>query len=412
MPTLDMTITDAGRAAIIAASGVDPVTITEIAVGDSGYTPAPTQTALVNEIKRLTTVVGTVSVPDDTISLNVTDESGDTYTLREFGLYSDAGTLIAVYAQASPIAEKSSGSTLALAADIVLESLDAASVTFGDTNFLFPAATATVSGIVELADLPEARAGTDSSRVLTPQGGQALMNRYGLGGAGYDSDIILTGSKSFSDPLLYQRNGIYAVSGTWQDGPDGVSTYVGTLNNVYSGADGLSSVVQYLNANGQQYIRTATIATGVPTWGSWFFNYSSESFLLNTEMPAGIPHPWPLETPPGGWLSFNGSAFSIPSFPQLGLAYPSGILVDLRGEFIRGWDNGRGVDVGRSILTWQAQDIQPHAHQFTAYGSDGGNAVETAAAGVGVSHVQVTSTSGTVETRPRNVAFNYIARAR
>ncbi len=49
----------------------------------------------------------------------------------------------------------------------------------------------------------------------------------------------------------------------------------------------------------------------------------------------------------------NGSAFNILQYPKLAEAYPDGRLPDLRGEFIRGWDDNRGVDPSRSLLSWQ-----------------------------------------------------------
>ncbi|WP_244573014.1 phage tail protein [Escherichia coli] len=55
-----------------------------------------------------------------------------------------------------------------------------------------------------------------------------------------------------------------------------------------------------------------------------------------------MPVPWPLETPPTGWLKCNGAAFSSEMYPKLAKAYPTNKLPDLRGEFIRGWDDGRG----------------------------------------------------------------------
>ncbi|SLM63443.1 Phage tail fiber protein [Dickeya aquatica] len=51
--------------------------------------------------------------------------------------------------------------------------------------------------------------------------------------------------------------------------------------------------------------------------------------------------------PAAGWLKCNGQAFDKTLYPKLARAYPAGVLPDLRGEFIRGWDDGRGVDAGR-----------------------------------------------------------------
>src|SRR5699024_11938923 len=57
--------------------------------------------------------------------------------------------------------------------------------------------------------------------------------------------------------------------------------------------------------------------------------------------------------PISGWLKCNGAAFSSEMYPNLAKAYPTLKLPDLRGEFIRGWDDGRGVDAGRGILSIQ-----------------------------------------------------------
>ncbi|MFY1779741.1 phage tail protein, partial [Escherichia coli] len=70
-------------------------------------------------------------------------------------------------------------------------------------------------------------------------------------------------------------------------------------------------------------------------------------------LPVGVPVPWPSATPPAGWLKCNGAAFSSEMYPKLAKAYPANKLPDLRGEFIRGWDDGRGIDPGRQLLGWQ-----------------------------------------------------------
>lgn len=70
-------------------------------------------------------------------------------------------------------------------------------------------------------------------------------------------------------------------------------------------------------------------------------------------LPVGVPVPWPSATPPTGWLKCNGAAFSAEEYPELAKAYPTNKLPDLRGEFIRGWDDGRGADSGRGLLSFQ-----------------------------------------------------------
>ncbi|HHP9772683.1 TPA: phage tail protein [Escherichia coli] len=75
-------------------------------------------------------------------------------------------------------------------------------------------------------------------------------------------------------------------------------------------------------------------------------------------LPVGVPVPWPSATPPTGWLKCNGAAFSSEKYPNLAKVYPTNKLPDLRGEFIRGWDDGRGIDSGRNLLSAQNDAIQ------------------------------------------------------
>ena len=146
-------------------------------------------------------------------------------------------------------------------------------------------------------------------------------------------------------------------------------------------------------------------------------------------MPVGVPVPWPSATPPAGWLKCNGAAFTAAQYPKLAQAFPALILPDLRGEFIRGWDDGRGVDGGRVVLTGQSQSVQQHTHGLAmAYSSDSGYKDRLGAGpnsdmipikdminvttftGSGEFYLKANGSTG-VETRPRNIAFNYIVRA-
>ncbi|HGT3754640.1 TPA: phage tail protein, partial [Escherichia coli] len=83
-------------------------------------------------------------------------------------------------------------------------------------------------------------------------------------------------------------------------------------------------------------------------------------------LPVGVPVPWPSATPPTGWLKCNGAAFDKVKYPHLATAYPSGKLPDLRGEFIRGWDDRRGIDAGRALLSIQTGMLEKHRHIVVA----------------------------------------------
>nr|OYN56770.1 hypothetical protein B7L52_03770 [Pectobacterium carotovorum] len=129
----------------------------------------------------------------------------------------------------------------------------------------------------------------------------------------------------------------------------------------------------------------------------------------------GIPQPWPLVTAPDGWLACAGQTFDTSRYPVLASRYPQGRLPDLRGEFIRGWDNGRGADAGRSNLSSQSFSTESHTHAGATLDSGYGEIVHM---GKGLqngdatlySRTGVNNNAGT-ETRPRNIAFNYIVRA-
>lgn len=84
----------------------------------------------------------------------------------------------------------------------------------------------------------------------------------------------------------------------------------------------------------------------------------------------GIPIPYPLSTVPTGCLAMNGQRFDTRRYPKLAQKYPSGRLPDIRGEFIRGLDNGRGVDAGREMLSVQSDEIKSHNHKFKYIGQN------------------------------------------
>ncbi|EID7217934.1 phage tail protein, partial [Escherichia coli] len=170
-------------------------------------------------------------------------------------------------------------------------------------------------------------------------------------------------------------------------------------------------------------------------------------------LPVGVPVPWPSATPPTGWLKCNGAAFSAEEYPELTKAYPTNKLPDLRGEFIRGWDDGRGVDAGRALLSLQNDSFEAHRHESFFYAGISRN--ETPLKNLPSSDEMLTLSSttnalspdsidatnslignddyncliegnknnkrtatglstsivGAAETRPRNISFNYIVRA-
>ncbi len=160
--------------------------------------------------------------------------------------------------------------------------------------------------------------------------------------------------------------------------------------------------------------------------------------------PPGAVQAFARATAPTGWLKCNGAAISRATYNKLfaaiGTTFGVGDgsttfnLPDLRGEFVRGLDDGRGVDAGRTLGNAQAQGIQYHKHGLPTYsGAGNGDPVgeipnvilkdvpgDWVVRDAGDNNIFTTPTStnpatynaGTgTETRPRNIALLYCIKA-
>ncbi|HAZ3802131.1 TPA: phage tail protein [Escherichia coli] len=167
---------------------------------------------------------------------------------------------------------------------------------------------------------------------------------------------------------------------------------------------------------------------------------------LGAGAPAiGIPFFWPSSAMPNTvmpewadmvFLKFNGATFSATTYPKLALVFPGLTLTEARGEFLRVWDDGRGIDSGRQLLSAQGDAIRNLTGQFFAgtsgnsqYVLSGANGVfsqggmtfgpnlagasgtgDQRSAGVDFNASRQVPTAS--ENRPRNIAFNFLVRAK
>ena len=178
------------------------------------------------------------------------------------------------------------------------------------------------------------------------------------------------------------------------------------------------------------------------------------SFQVVAGVPSGAVFCIAVASVPSGYLECNGESVSRTTFAALfaviGTQYGANNsstfkVPDLRGEFIRGFDNGRGVDSGRSVASSQGHQHPQHNHAVSAsssssvsdpghthtanYGQgnlvssggafglrDSGNADRIRNANTGISVSTSTNisqsnrggTSNSSETRPRNIAMMYV----
>jgi microcystin-dependent protein len=135
-------------------------------------------------------------------------------------------------------------------------------------------------------------------------------------------------------------------------------------------------------------------------------------------MPGTVAATGNFLAPLGGYLFCDGAAVSrtvyARLFQEIGTRFGSGNgtttfnLPDLRGEFLRGVDGGRGVDSGRVLGSAQTDQVGSHLHAIKLH-EDAGSAGAIMASGGATAATPdgATALSGGTETRPRNVAVAY-----
>jgi len=155
----------------------------------------------------------------------------------------------------------------------------------------------------------------------------------------------------------------------------------------------------------------AQAGTDDTTWMTPLKVAQAIAALVST-VPPGAVVSFAMASAPTGWLKANGAAVSRTAYAGLFAAIGTiggvgdGVttfnLPDLRGEFIRGWDDSRGVDPGRALGTAQADDFKAHTHPI------GANFISAGAGGgplAGSTTSVYSGSTGGSETRPRNIAL-------
>ncbi|MGP3663368.1 phage tail-collar fiber domain-containing protein [Escherichia coli] len=99
-------------------------------------------------------------------------------------------------------------------------------------------------------------------------------------------------------------------------------------------------------------------------WSPWAQLYTSahppEEFY-----PVGAPIPWPSDTVPSGYALMQGQTFDKSAYPKLAVAYPSGVIPDMRGWTIKGKPGS-----GRAVLSQEQDGIKSHTHSASASSTD------------------------------------------
>ncbi|KIP96923.1 phage tail protein [Pseudomonas sp. HN2] len=464
------------------AAGV-PIKLTHFSVGDGNdkvYNPSATATALAREVwrgpinalfqdeKNPSWLLAEVTIPPDV---------GGWY-VREAGLWTDTGILYAIvkYPESFKPVLANSGSGKEFYIRSIFETSNASLVTLLIDDTVVKATRAWVMSYLaeELGKLD----GKQSVRVA------ATGNVVLKGAQQIDGVAVVAGDRVLlPSQTLAKDNGLWIVAnGDWLRATDANSSAKVTPGLTVMVEEGVANgdSLWHLTTNAPINLGTTALTfkmlagrTGIAagTYKSLTVDeYGRATAGANPEtlagfgikdsytkaevealiakasaLPVGSIVAFPVDAPPPGFLELDNSVKSSATYPDLS-AYLGGKfnkgdegvgnfrLPEARGEFLRGWDHGRGVDGGRGIGSSQTDTLKAHSH-YLPTGSGGGQAVDpngeipsvvlkdTAAdwalrstfggdnAELSIGSVRTYNYGSATETRPRNIAVMWCIKA-
>ena len=424
--------------------------LTQMAVGDANGvlpTPDPAQIKLINQ-KRIAPL-NLLSVDPNNqsqiIAEQIIPENEGGFWIREIGLYDDEGVLIAVAncpETYKPQLQEGSGRTQTIRMILVVTNTEAITLKI-DPSVVLATRKYVDDEVLELRlyvddqmskhiaaqdphtqyaqkhnptftgepKAPTPAAGNNTTRIATTAFVQAAIT------------ALINGAPDTLDTLK-------EIAAAINNDPK----FSTTINNALAGKQPLDNTLTHLSGKDVAgLLAYLGLGEGAPAIGVPFFWPSAA-------MPDTVIDSWSGMV----FLKFNGAKFSATDYPVLAKVFPALALPDARGDFIRIWDDGRGIDVGRTLLSGQSHTIMDHAHNMELWTGDGlaagsaregvnpgilatygdGGIVKTDEPGLRVpSSLRALSSrsvkrygeiSGHVgtETRPRNIAFNFLVRAK
>ncbi|TKU96562.1 phage tail protein [Citrobacter sp. wls617] len=416
-------LTNIGAAKLAKATALGTkVEITQLAVGDGNGvlpTPNPAQTALVHEQRRAPLNMLTVDPANASqiIAEQVLPEDVGGWWIREIGLFDKDGDMVAIANCAEtykPQLQEGSGRVQVIRVILIVSSTEAVTLKIDPAVVLatrqyvdsqlraheqsrnHPDASTTEKGFVQLSSSvtsdSESQAATPKAVKITMDNGSARLakdrNLSDLPNTALARQNLELGDSS-------TRN-VGTTAGTVAPGDDDRIT--GAMQKSQNGGD-IPDVAKFLQNLG--------LGAGSP--------------------PIGIPFYWPLAAMPNTvvpewsnmvFLKTNNTSFSAAEYPKLALMWPGLFIPDMRGEFIRIFDDGRGVNPIQPLLGWADSRLKEHTHVLPtgrmAVGVDDVSStwvvVENDVATPKIS--TKTQSGGAGETAPRSIAFNCLVRAK
>ncbi|EGZ6920680.1 phage tail protein, partial [Escherichia coli] len=333
--------------------------LTQMAVGDANGvlpTPDPAQTKLINQ-KRIAPL-NLLSVDPNNqsqiIAEQIIPENEGGFWIREIGLYDDEGVLIAVAncpETYKPQLQEGSGRTQTIRMILVVTNTEAITLKI-DPSVVLATRKYVDDEVLELRlyvddqmrnhiaaqdphtqyaqkhnptftgepKAPTPDAGNNTTRIATTAFVQAAIT------------ALINGAPATLDTLK-------EIAAAINNDPK----FSTTINNALAGKQPLDNTLTHLSGKDVAgLLAYLGLGEGAPAIGVPFFWPSAA-------MPNTVIDSWSGMV----FLKFNGAKFSASDYPVLAKVFPSLVLPEARGDFIRIWDDGRGADGGRELLSWQ-----------------------------------------------------------
>lgn len=405
-------LTDIGRnKEALALAGGAALNITDIAWGDGDRFPAGPELTLLSEQGRKPVQLQGQSPNSPNIAFFeiLLAEPEGPYTIREAGLFDADGDMIAIarYDPAVPKAVNTNAVTLRLS--VLFSDLQNIVLTVNSSSLLVPASRVVTAGTgltgggdlvsditlaADIATQAEAQAGTSNTKLMTPL---RSKNQF-------DALVALMPAQVV---VATQTEALAGTNNTKMMTPLRSKSLIdAVVAGVIDSAPGALDTLNELAAALGDDPNFATTITG---------QIAALSTQVNAAgVPIGQIAGFHADTAPPGWLVCDGAAVTT-AYPELRthLLAQAGVVTDVsgdpllpdyRGEFMRGLDAGRGLDIGRVLGSAQADEFKAHSHTLDGEWTDQSGSNGVVHTGQSRSDGSVTNNTGGSETRPRNIA--------
>lgn len=329
-------LTNIGAARLANATATDtPLNITQMAVGDANGTmptPDPAQTSLIHECRRadLNSLTVDQNNPNQLVAEQVIPDNVGGWWIRELGLYDDNGNLIAVGncpPSYKPLLEEGAGREQVIRMILIVSSDSAV------TLKIDPAVVLATREYVDNSIEAHAKSRNHPDATTKAKGFVQLSSAT-------DSDDETHAATSKAVKAAYDL-----ANGKLSSVPDATTA-----------AKGIVQLSSATDSDDETHAATPKAVKAAMT---------AASSAASGAYPVGAPIPWPSDVVPDGYAVMQGQPFDTAQYPKLAIAYPNGVIPDMRGQTVKGKPAS-----GRAVLSAEADSIKSHTHTATTASTD------------------------------------------